>query len=279
MRAVPLLMSLVVFFPVQSAHARILFAAQFTLVPESKAHVNFGNAADVALNPSSIKVMVWNIKKGQEKGLDRDLPAYGKDRDLLVISEGYLSPPVKDIFDGFKDHRWDMGVAFLYKKDHNTKTGTMIGSRVPPNSVKVRQTKDYEPFIKTPKALTIAKYPIAGSTKEVLVISMHGINMVLNAAFKRHVNLAVAEIKKHDGPVIYAGDFNTQIRSKAKWLMKTISNLGMQSLSFRNDARNVVLGNRIDYFFVRGLHAKDAEVLGKLKSSDHKAMLAELAVD
>ncbi len=272
-------MPLSLLFLVPEAHAkRILFASQFSLIPEKDAHVVFGHESEAAINPKSIKVMVWNLKKGQEKGLDRDLPLYGKDRDLLLFSEGYLSEPVKAIFDSFSGIRWDMGVSFLYKKDKNTKTGTMIGSRYAPTYVRVRHTKDHEPIINTPKALTMAKYPIAGSNKELLVISIHGINLVSRAAFARHLAMAVDEIKSHDGPVIFGGDFNTQVRSKASLLIKTISSLGMQSLEFRNDKRNVVLGNHIDYTFVRGLYAKDAEVLGELKSSDHKAMLAELAV-
>lgn len=279
MRVVPLLVSVALFFFAESAHAkRILFAAQFSLIPESQAHVMFGSGTQSALNPDSIKIMVWNIKKGQEKGLDLDLPHYGKDRDMLLISEGYLSPKVKNIFDSFQGVRWDMGVAFLYKKDHNTKTGTMIGSHVEPTWVKVRHTKDHELIINTPKALTMARYPIQGSSDELLAISIHAINLVTLAAFKREIKMAKEEILKHKGPVIFGGDFNTQIRSKVKYLMKETSQLGMQSLSFRNDARPHPLGNTIDYIFVRGMYVKDSEVLGKLKSSDHKAMMAELAV-
>jgi endonuclease/exonuclease/phosphatase (EEP) superfamily protein YafD len=39
------------------------------------------------------------------------------------------------------------------------------------------------------------------------------------------------------------------------------------------------LGQIIDFIFVRGLHPKNSNVLGHLKSSDHKAMMAELALD
>ncbi len=263
-----------------SAHAkRILFASQFSLIPESAAHLTFGKDSQAALDPKSIKVLIWNLKKGQQKGLDRDLPEYGKDRDLLMLSEGYLSPAVKGIFDSFDGIHWDMGVSFLYKKDHNYETGTLIGSRVAPTWVKVRHTVDFEPFIHTPKALTFARIPIQGSTKELLAISIHAINMVVPAAFKREIEMAKEEIIKHDGPVIFAGDFNTNLKTKVKYLMKTLGNLGMQSVEFRNDDRNRVFGNPIDYTFIRGLHTKDSEVLGKLNSSDHKAMLVELAVD
>ena len=267
-------------FLAPEAHAkRILFASQFSLIPESQAHEKFGQCYDWALHPDSIKVMVWNIKKGQEKGLDKDLPSYGKDRDIFILSEGYLSNKVKPIFESFQDICWDFGTAFLYKKDNDTKTGTMIGSKVFPSWSKVQHTKDHEPFINTPKALTFAKYPIAGTEKELLVISVHAINVVVPAAFERHMNQAKAEMLKHDGPVIFAGDFNTNMPAKMKFLMRMTGALGMQSLEFKNDARMKTLGQIIDFIFVRGLHPKNSNVLGHLKSSDHKAMMAELALD
>jgi len=279
MKALTLLSTVFLVALSAGANERHYPASNFKLIPESEAHRSFGVAARRALDPHSIKVLVWNIKKGQEPGLDRDLPAYGKDRDLLIISEGYLNPLGQGIFDTFSTLHWDMGISFLYAKDHDFPTGTLIGSVVPPTWTKVKQTVDHEPFIDTPKCLTFAKYPIAGSLKKLLVISMHGINAVLPEALERHVALAVAEIEKHDGPVIFAGDFNTNLETKVEETLKTISDLGMQSLEFRNDERKLVGGNIIDYIFTRGLHPKDSEVLGKLTSSDHKAMLAELEVD
>ncbi|MFZ4713359.1 MAG: endonuclease/exonuclease/phosphatase family protein [Bacteriovoracaceae bacterium] len=258
---------------------RILFASQYSLIPESQAHEKFGQCYDWALNPESIKIMVWNLKKGQEAGLDVDLPYYGADRDLLILSEGYLSAKVKPIFDSFQSICWDMGVAFLYKKDNNYKTGTMIGSKVAPSWIKIKQTKDHEALINTPKALTSGKYPIAGSDKDLLVISVHGINAVLPAAFARHMEIARLQMEAHDGPIIFAGDFNTNMPAKVKFLKKMTSNMGMQSIEFKNDARMKVFGQTIDYIFIKGLHPKNSEVLGSLKSSDHKAMMAELALN
>lgn len=259
-----------------NAHAqRSLFAKQFSLIHESQAHESFGSTRDWAFDPDSIKVMVWNLKKGQEPNLDRDLKYYGQDRDLFIFSEGYLSPLMTGIFNSFEDFRWDMGVAFLYKKDNNTKTGTVIGSKVQPTSISVRHTADLEPFILTPKALTMGKYPIAGTNKELLVISVHAINVVTPNAFERHMQLAKEEMIKHDGPIIFAGDFNTNLAKKVKFLKKMTTDLGMQSVEFKDDKRMKSFGQIIDYIFVRNLYPKNSKVLGHLKSSDHKAMMAD----
>ena len=52
-------------------------------------------------------------------------------------------------------------------------------------------------------------------------------------------------------------------------------------MQFRNDNRmkSAITNLIIDFTFTRGLKLKDSEVLGHLKSSDHKAMFFEVAVD
>lgn len=254
-------------------------ASKYTLVPESRAHLVLGQAPRGALDPSSIKVLVWNIKKGQEPGLARDMAEYGSDRDLFLISEGYLNPLGRSIFESFANTTWDMGISFLYNRDHNYPTGTLIGSRVEPTGAKVRTTKDLEPLVLTPKCTTFARYAVAGSSKPLLAISVHGINAVPRAAFERHLAMIADEVTKHDGPVLLGGDFNTNLRSKVDALFRLTGALRMRTVAFRNDERKTVGGNFIDYIFTRGLRTRDAEVLGKLTSSDHKAMLAEFSVE
>ncbi len=247
-------------------------------VPDSESHLTFGKAKSAALNPALIRILVWNIKKGQEAGLDRDLPEYGRAKELLILSEGLLSPPVKSIFDDLKNIRWDMGVSFLSGRGTEYPTGTMIGSRVEPSEVKVRRTLDVEPVIHTPKALTIARYPIAGQSEKLLVISVHGINAVPYAAFARHMEMIAEEVRDYRGPILLAGDFNSNTDEKVSHLLEVTASLGFRNLSFRNDERRTVFGHVIDYIFVRGLGVWDSEVLGKLTSSDHKAMLASLFI-
>lgn len=279
MKKLHLVTAFTLFFTLQAEAKRTGFAAQFSLIPEEEAHLEIGRGYQHGFNPRSIKTMVWNIKKGQEKGLDKDLPFYGKDRDLFILSEGYLSPLVKGTFESFQDIKWDMGISFLYKKDHNYPTGTMIGSKVEPFEVKIKHTTDMEPFIITPKALTFAYYPVEGKSEELLVISVHAINMVTTPAFIRQMEQARVEIERHNGPVIFAGDFNTNLKSKLKYLLKMTSDLGFQSVDFKNDDRKKTLGKIIDYTFVRGMHPKNSYVLGSLKSSDHYAMMVEFAID
>jgi endonuclease/exonuclease/phosphatase family metal-dependent hydrolase len=268
-------------FNSSKVHAkRILFASQFSLIPVSQAHHNLGVAEGGELDPKSMKVLAWNIKKGQETGLEIDLPRLAGDRDLILISEGYLKPDLIKLFESFKGFGWDFGISFLYKKDHNYPTGTMIGARVNPSDVIVTHTVDLEPFIHTPKAHTMAKYPIKGNDKELLVISVHGINMASHAAFVRHMDQAFYEIDHHDGPVLFAGDFNTRTKKRTQHLFQESLKRGFQSVDFINGHKRSkgLGGNFLDWSFVRGVKVKNPYI-HSVKSSDHQPMHFEMALE
>ncbi len=226
-----------------------------------------------------MKVLVWNIKKGQEKGLEIDLPRLGRDRDLILLSEGYLKPELVDLFESFQGIGWDMGISFIYKKDHNYKTGTMIGSKVKPEKVMITHTVDLEPFIHTPKALTMAKYPIQGSDKKILVISVHATNVTPQGAFVRHMDQAFFEIDRHDGPVLFAGDFNTRTKARTNHIFQESLKRGFQSVDFINGHKRMKgMGHFLDWAFIKGLKVKNPIVYSS-KASDHQPMQFELSVE
>jgi endonuclease/exonuclease/phosphatase (EEP) superfamily protein YafD len=277
--AFAILLTLTIHSPTALAK-RVLFASQFSLIPVSQAHLSFGAAQGGELNPKSIKVLSWNIKKGQERGLDIDLPRLAGDRDLVLISEGYLKPELKKLFESFKGYGWDFGVSFLYKKDHNYETGTMIGAKVNPSDVIVTHTVDFEPLIQTPKAHTMAKYPVQGQDKELLVISVHGINMASHDAFVRHMDQAFYEIDQHDGPVLFSGDFNTRTKKRTNHLFQESLKRGFQSVDFINGHKRSkgLGGNFLDWTFVRGAKIKNPHIYS-VKSSDHQPMHFEMALD
>jgi endonuclease/exonuclease/phosphatase (EEP) superfamily protein YafD len=257
------------------------FAKKFKIPAMADSHVKIGEASQSELNPNSIKVLVWNLYKGEKKGFAKDFKRLSNEQDILLLQEGYLDNHMTPVLESLTDFQFDMGVSFIYKKKNNTKTGSFIGSRVKPDEVYFTRTKDLEPFIKTPKTTTYAYYPIEGSDKQLLALSIHGINFANHKAFVNHVNQSVDMIKNHDGPVIYGGDFNTRTRKRTRHLKRLMASLGMKEATFRNDKRMraVKVGQILDHVFTKGLLVRDAEVLKDLKSSDHKAMLLDLVLD
>eukprot|EP00742_Colponemidia_sp_Colp-10_P005379 GILJ01005747.1.p1 GENE.GILJ01005747.1~~GILJ01005747.1.p1 ORF type:complete len:276 (-),score=27.82 GILJ01005747.1:819-1646(-) len=269
--------------------------AKFSSVDEADAHLTFDSPRLLnsswphAIDGSSIKILVWNLKKQELAGMEEDLPHYGQDRDLLVLSEGYLDAFGRSIFNSLPDRTWHMGISFCYaRRENSPPTGTMIASKTIPTSVKVKLSEDTEPIIKTHKCMTFATYTVnrrsgadvpASSSSDIvslLVISIHGVNAVSVSALDRQLAQAAMAIRAHVGPVIFAGDFNTNLAVKVTHLRALIAELDMQEVeTFRNDERKKVFGQIIDYVFSRGLRVKDAEVLAHLTSSDHKAMRVE----
>lgn len=253
----------------------------FKLIPESEAHTYFGQTRDHDFDHDSIKVLVWNIKKTSMSPWRSEFTKYGQGKDLFLLQEAYENDLFTSTLNSFEDVRWDMGISFLYRLYNNTATGSMIGSRVEPTFVQVLHTPDLEPVVATPKATTVGKYAVEGSNRELLVISVHGINITTFGSFKRHMAQAKALIESHDGPVLLAGDFNTRTAARTHYLMKLVKSLGMQTVEFKNGECRMKFKftpNYLDHSFVRGLKVKDSNVDCESRGSDHRPLELELAV-
>lgn len=272
---------LIVVTSFQAQAKRWGLAKKYQIPPMSESEISMGQSTEAELDPKSIKVFVWNLLKAERKNWREDFINLTKDKDILMLQEGYLNNTMKSAFDLLTDFRFDMAVSFLYKKDNNTPTGTILGSRVSPIDVGNIRTRDLEPFIKTPKTMTYGKYPIAGAQKDLMVLNIHGINFTKHHTFVNQINQAIEYIVAHDGPVIFAGDFNTRTNKRLQHLKDVMKFLGFKEVSFRNDRRMraAKIGPKLDHAFVRDLLVKDSYVLGNIKTSDHKALVMELVYD
>lgn len=258
-----------------------LLSRFFRKIPVSEAHESFGSARDRELKADSIKVLVWNIKKTQEGPWKTEFSEYSRGKDLFLIQEAYDTDRFLDVIKSYDGFRWDMGKSFTYNLYNNHATGTMVGSSAEPEEITVTHTTDYEPMTNTPKALTYARYGLEGSDKSLLVISVHAINFTTIGPFKRNMLQARAEIEKHDGPVLFAGDFNTHHKLRTNYLMNMMKELKFTTIKFINGHQRMkfkLTGSILDHGFVRGLNVKHAEVLGRAKGSDHKPMVLELSL-
>jgi endonuclease/exonuclease/phosphatase (EEP) superfamily protein YafD len=267
------------FFDQESLTLPSPLSRYFIRVPESQAHLPRGQAREMTLNPSSIKALVWNIKKAMLVDWRREFQVYGQDKDLFLLQEAYKTDLFKATLEKFPHIRWDMGISFLYREYGNTPTGSMIGSEAEPLEVVIRQSTALEPVVKTPKSMTMAKYPLDGSPKELLVISIHAINFTGLKSFKDQLAQATEEISHHNGPVFFAGDFNTHHPLRTTHLMEQMKKFGLTPVEFKNGHQRMKFaGNYLDHGFVRGLKVKHAEVFGESVGSDHKPMVLELSL-
>jgi endonuclease/exonuclease/phosphatase (EEP) superfamily protein YafD len=258
---------------------RRFLAKKYTIPSIEKSHIVMGSASKQQLNPNSIKVLVWNLLKAERKSWSYDFTRMSQDMDILLLQEGYLNDITEYTFGELNSFRFDFGVSFLYNKDNNTPTGTIVGSKVVPLETGILRSKDYEPFIKTPKTMTWGKYPIAGSAESLLVISIHGMNFTKQYAFNNQIRQALDLIDEHNGPAIFAGDFNTRTKKRLSFLKNKMNLRDFKQIGYVDDKRMKVFGNILDHTYTRGLLVRDSKVLVNIKSSDHKAMEMDFVLD
>lgn len=250
----------------------------FRRIPEGQALSMSGLPVETSLKSSSVKALIWNIKKAEMKNWRSEFLKLGKGNDLFVIQEAYKNNTFDSTLNNFNHYHWSMGTSFLVRRDNNTPTGTLIGATVTPTEAIARHTTDLEPIVLTPKAMTFAKYPVEGRSQDLLVISIHAINFQSTGAFKRHIDQALVEIKNHDGPILFAGDFNTWNTPRMNFLKRSMKAYGLNEVLFKNaHLKMKFAGFPLDHSFVRGLSIKNAEVVYS-NGSDHRPMMMEFDV-
>lgn len=253
----------------------------FRTVPEAKAHVFWGRSSQEMLEPHSINVLIWNVKKAEKETWKKEFLDLGKNKDLFVLQEGYDDRNFIRTTLSFPGLRWDMGKSFTYVLYDNHATGTVLGSKAAPSLVFARHTKDLEPVTLTPKTLTVAKYPVAQRLHELLVISVHGINFTGFEAFQNNLNQIKSIVAAHTGPVIVAGDFNTRTQERMDAMKAIMKSLRLKTVVWKNGDQRMkayLTPHYLDHGFVRGLTVKAAKVFGASTGSDHKPMTLHVRV-
>jgi endonuclease/exonuclease/phosphatase (EEP) superfamily protein YafD len=84
-----------------------------------------------------------------------------------------------------------------------------------------------------------------------------------------------AELERHDGPAILAGDFNTWSEARHEVLVEIASRLNLRSVVLDPDGSRLALGRHLDHFYFRGFTLVRA-TSPPVKSSDHNPILVEL---
>jgi endonuclease/exonuclease/phosphatase (EEP) superfamily protein YafD len=81
------------------------------------------------------------------------------------------------------------------------------------------------------------------------------------------------------GPVVFAGDFNTNSADKTRCLEAFAGQLGLRALAFQPDGRTLSKLSRLplDHAFVRGLAVLAASA-PDVPGSDHQPLVLRLAV-
>ncbi|CAE8695511.1 unnamed protein product [Polarella glacialis] len=223
-------------------------------------------------------VLVWNIQKQKAHGFAEAFQRLALGRQLLLLQEVHLSGAAKFLTDS--GHGYEMAASFAYPD--GSSTGVAIGSTAVPNQVKLGITEDVEPVVGTPKAFLMAEYNLPAPGQRLLAATIHGINRAdwkSHGAFERQLDNLVEQLETHQGPMILAGDFNTQNKKKNAYLEAAVERLRLVPVVFDPDIRTVSKLTRhpLDHAFVRGLRVEDPVCWSG--GSDHVALTFSVLVE
>lgn len=219
----------------------------------------------------ALRIVSWNLHKGVDAGWESDLAAYAADSDLVLLQEAVLSDAVRKVLER-AGHDWMMAGAFSVKGEER---GVLVAARS--HALDACVLRAFEPLFPVPKSALVARFKLPGGVT-LAVANLHGVNFSLGLGrFREQIEAVVAELARHQGPVILAGDFNTWSEARHQVLANVASKLGLVSVLFVDDpdGRRLVLGRTLDHFYFRGFRLVRASA-PTVKSSDHNPILVEL---
>lgn len=269
---------------------------------ESRNSYDLSDPTGLLLDGSSIKVLVWNIhKEGNYRDWVKDFQGIyeDKDPDIIIFQEARLNTGMKyalktlrakDVKDKYDELYWVFSPNLIEKK-YDAYSGVLTASNVKPYKWDALITEGLEPYVKTSKTTLFTKYNLSNSN-ELLVVNIHGINMVGFGKFKAQITAIVKIIKKHNGPTIFAGDFNTRSKERLKFLKAELKRLGagldLNMVAFNEEDEDKIktwsffLQTPLDHIFYSKkwleVEQDSPDVLEIIKSSDHKALFVEFKV-
>lgn len=221
---------------------------------------------------SSFRICVWNVHKCLSRKLKADIEKLFQDFDIILMQEAVFSEKWNQIWKNIQDFKWDFFRSFSLK--NNVETGVLTGSKYRQKILTILPTVDREPILRTPKATGISLIDIAGKSEKLLVVNTHAMNFNLGKPFLRQIESVYEAIQSHEGPMIWAGDFNTWSEKRFIELRKIAKELGLEWIIPENDKRFL----KLDHILYRGIKPRYAEVGHNIKTSDHYPLFAEFEI-
>jgi endonuclease/exonuclease/phosphatase (EEP) superfamily protein YafD len=218
-----------------------------------------------------LSVMVWNIFKQQRADWLTVLKSYAEESQLMLLQEAQTTP---ELVKFATSHYMvaDQVPAISLPNRSNRSSGVMTLSAAHP--VYCCPLRKPEPFLRFPKSALITVYPLVDA-RLLMVVNIHSINFSLGVDIYHQQLKAIGEhVSTHDGPVIFAGDFNTWSRKRLHLLYQFSRLMRLQEVRFRNDHRIKAFGLPLDFIFYRGLKVSEAVVINT-QASDHNPLFVQ----
>lgn len=213
-----------------------------------------------------LTLATWNTQKSTDSLWRSELRNLARRTDLLLLQEAAIVPAAREVL--------PYPFVAVAEGYHSTAgpTGVLTASNTEPLGSCTFLVR--EPLLRTFKASSVTRYPIAGREETLLVANIHSVNFSLGmGAFDRQLLRLAATLKNHRGPIIFAGDFNVWNSRRERVVERIMESLGLTEARLRPDLRKRVFGHPLDRIYWRDLELLSAGTR-RLPTSDHSALLA-----
>jgi endonuclease/exonuclease/phosphatase (EEP) superfamily protein YafD len=243
-------------------------------VEEKEAVWQWGQPTLAAL-PTTFDIAVWNIWKGS--GGDLFLGEYTnlvKGRHLLLLQEVLLTLKA---LGNFAPKGFSASHGATYRRRDGLRDGVMTISAAAPIETAIRVLcHSPEPLLKTTKATLVSWFKIEGYEKSLCVVNTHSTLVRRPATAVREIEKVLKKIRDHDGPILYAGDFNTFSKTYIREVDKVMSTIGLKRVVLEADPRTATTA--LDQIYVRQINVLSAKVETSYRHSDHFPITATLEI-
>lgn len=252
----------------------LIFCAQLAkanpsvLCDSNDSLVRFSNSI-VPSETQTIEVLTWNVLKFKRENSFSDFTNLTGKADIAFIQEAVHTSELQNKTAQSVSMDWTFFKSFC--REYGA-SGVQIGSRYPQLDADALLAPALEPVVNTPKVTGFSEVEISG--RKVLLINVHGLNANKGLDFEKHMDQIVEVAAKFEGPIIWAGDFNTWNPARLTYLKTKAQSIGVTLLVPETDNRKL----KLDHILVRGFKAKSVKILDTYQSSDHWPVTAELEI-
>lgn len=220
----------------------------------------------------NLKLLIWNIQKNVQKDWSKVLRKWERKADLVLLQEfNYTEEFIRHIQDSSPYY---FATAYIFKeKDH--KTGVANSTAYKAYNKKILYSNNTEPIVNMPKVTLFQWFEIEGRKEQLLVVNAHIINFVPMAYFIDQLLGIENQVRKHRGPIIFAGDFNTWSYEHTKYMNGMMKRLNLEAVIFKPDHRKRFNSYPLDHVFMKGLKVVSSETIKTETGSDHNAIYVE----
>lgn len=239
-------------------------------VPSKLHHSSCKLKCEVSV-PDCFTVLCWNVHKNNTK----------KSRFKSYLEE---IEPLPDFIlfqeASFKDEEHFTLSHFAFDAAANIEVkraffGVLTASKVKANSAKAYLSETKETIIGPYKSFLVTNYNFEDK-ETLLILNVHAINFRENKGFNKELERVLSLLKRKNGPMIVAGDFNTWNKKRLQKLLSIAEELGLKMVKFtKNEQIKSFMGNNLDFIFYRDLELIESSVNKNHNLSDHNPLFAQ----